>query len=85
MITSTILDFLGLILNWVINLLPHSQGLPNVIETSFQYFFDLALGFQWIFPVETLLQILIYILIVEIALFTWGSLNWLLGKIRGSN
>jgi len=40
--------------------------------------------FDWFFPAATVLQILQYVFLVEFAIFSWGSINWLINKIRGS-
>lgn len=82
MILTTILNFLFLFLEAVINLLPQG-GLPVVIGSAFSYFIGVINTFSYVVPIGTLLSAVAVVAAFDGALLLWGFINWIVRKIPG--
>jgi len=69
----------------LILILPNSPGLPPDVATSFNYIVNLARGFDWLFPINTLFTILIAVVVFEIAIFFFKTVRWLLHLLNTSS
>lgn len=85
MIISVLLSFLGTVLNFFIFFLPSKELLPINISDGFQWIVETSYQFDGIVPVSTIFSIVSTLFVFHIAMFGWSGVNWLIGKIRGSN
>lgn len=83
MITSGLIALFSTILWYFLGFLPEGSSLPTAIVNGFTMIFETAAGFNWLFPVTTLISILGWILAVEFGLLAWRSVNWIIRLIRG--
>jgi hypothetical protein len=83
MIITFILTILGNFLLGVVNLLPASSGLPSGILDAFHYAIYQISQWTFIFPISTVLTILGYTVLIELALWTFHGSVWFYNKARG--
>lgn len=72
------------LIHTLISVLP-TGTLPSAITASLVFMVSAMRSFDWFFPIGTLLSASAVILSFEGSVLTFKGLNWLLGKIRGSN
>jgi len=85
MITDTFILFGRLLLQGLNFLLPASSGLPAGFATSLQDFFTKAWAFNDIFPIDTLLQVLVAVVAFEIGVFTFKLFRWIFASVPFSS
>lgn len=83
MIFTLLLNFLFLIIDGVVSILPASQGLPSGINDAFQYFIYQISQWTFIFPIATVFTILGWTLLIESTLWLFHGATWVYNKIRG--
>lgn len=84
--TATIIRLAILILAipLLIALLPTSTGIPVEIVQNIEYVVNLARSFDWLFPITTLFHVLALTIGVELAIFLFKTLRWILHLITNS-
>jgi len=84
MITGAIISFFGSFILSMILLLPVSNAFPTEINTSINAIFQFAYSWNWIVPVDTVVQILSITMSIYTAIFAFKGLKWILNLFRGS-
>ena len=74
---NTILDFFA-------SLLPNSDGLSVDVENSFTTFFGYVNDFDFVVPVDTLVNVVQAILTFELLLLGYGLTKFIINLVRGS-
>lgn len=84
MLTSLWLLFAGSFLKAVGTLLPDYSGMPSEINEAVAFLINGFNIFSFVFPIDTMAQVVLLGLTIELAIwgYKWG--NWLYNKIRGS-
>jgi len=82
MITTFFLTIFFSLLSLFVNFLP-TGDLPAGIAEGLAYFWGILNTFNYIFPISTLLTILLIVLSFNTAFWVWGLINWIYHKIRG--
>lgn len=72
---------LVLALTILVTLLPASQGLPPEVYSAISYFIDVARGFDWLFPINSLFTALKAFIYFELSVFLFVFLRWLFHMI----
>ena len=84
MIIGWLLKLVGIILTWVISLLPDAgTGLPTAIRTAFTAVFGYINAFSFIIPFSDLVVALGILVGFEFIVMSWKVFNWVLTKLRG--
>lgn len=83
MITSALLQIPLFFIELVLNLIPTSDGLPAGIASAISTAVSYAKGVSFLFPIETLFQVLLIVFSIEAGLLLWKFINWLIKKIPG--
>lgn len=83
MITSFFLNIFTTIFGYFVGLLPDAN-LPTQITDTLAKIGGIIGLFAWLFPVDTIYEVVVIGIILEATIFTlrWGI--WLYNKIRGS-
>jgi len=70
----------------ILNLLPTTAQYPLPTEISSSLTLILGYAFAWnsIFPLDTLLTVALISIGLELAIFTWKIIRWVIGVVRGS-
>jgi len=85
MITTAILYvFYGLVA-LLLALIPTSGGLPNALNDALSVFITEAVKWNNFIPINQLFIILALVFAIESGFFVFKTINWILGKVRGSN
>jgi len=78
-----ILGFFIQLISWIagllISLLPSSEGLPSGIDSALSGFLALANSMNYLFPVDTLLQVLVLTIGVSSAMLLFDFIMWTKG------
>jgi len=81
MITSAFLSIVNFFLNLIVGLFPSGTGFPSQVHTASQTVGGYVGIFDPIFPLDTLYQIIILVIIIEIAILGFKSIKWLVSYI----
>jgi len=81
MIFTIFLTIAYYILGIIINFFPISTGFSTDVYTSFQYFAQQTTILQPIFPFDTMGQVLAILFVVELAIFGFETVKWLISHI----
>jgi len=81
MITDTFLAIVQFFLEKMLLLFPNGSGFPPAVHTSAQTVGGYVGILSPVFPIETLYQVLVYIIVIEIAILGFKSLKWLLSHV----
>jgi len=73
------------ILDIILRFLPDSTGLPQGIHDALTFAVDKASGFNFIFPVDTMLQVLVFLFIFEVAMLVFKLVIRIIKLIRGTS
>lgn len=84
MILSAIIYLMGFIVSMVVFLLPTASILPVNFSDLLTDFFAEIYGWDWLFPVSTLLSVLSSIIIFKAAELSWQFGKFLLSLFRGN-
>jgi len=86
MIASAFIATVFGLLNWLVEFLPLANN-PNLstMTSAFLSMLNYAMAWNFIFPVNTMLTVFLWVLGIEFAILGFRVLNWILGKLRGSN
>jgi len=68
----------------IISLLPDSQGLPTGVQTALEFAVSKINSFSFIFPVDTLVQIIQYVVLLEVGVLALKLGLLIIKIIRGS-
>jgi hypothetical protein len=72
------------ILNWILGLLPNSEGFPNAFTQALGTYITYLNGFDYVFPVSTIFQILVLYVSFEILVLLWNLARMIANLVRGS-
>jgi len=75
--------FLQLI-TFLVGLLPTSSGLPDGVTTAVSRMIGFLHTFDFIFPVDTMLTILRWIIVFELGVIAYRFTLWIIHLIRGN-
>lgn len=78
--SSALISVLSFLVSW----LPDSTGIPANIADSMNSLVTTAYGFEFIFPVRTLVQILQLLVPIHLGFFVFRAVNWFYNKFRGA-
>lgn len=76
MITETLLTISNFVISIIINLFPAGTGFPSSVHTAASYLGQNVGFLNPIIPLETLQQILLLIIGIEILIFTFKTVKW---------
>lgn len=82
MISTFFLTLFNSFINLLLGLLP-TGDLPTEISSAIMYFFAVANQFTYVFPVYTLIQAIIVVLIFDGVVLLWQAINWIIRKVPG--
>lgn len=83
MIITFFLQISDLFLTGVVNALPSSTGLPSGISDALNYAVIQISQWSFIFPIQTVLTILSYTILIEVTLWLFHGGTWVYDKVRG--
>jgi len=81
MITTAFLAILNTFLELLVAVFPQGTGFPNVVHESATLVGGYVRTLDPILPVDTLYQILVLVVTVEIAILGFKSFKWLISHI----
>jgi len=81
MITTGIINLAYSILNWLINLLPASSGFPTEAHTAMTTLGGYLGIASPLVPIATLLSVLTLIFSIEIGIFGFKTIKWIMSHI----
>lgn len=84
MILAFLINSFYILIYNVFSILPDSTGLSSDIIDSITVMVEYSHTVDAIFPIETLVDALKYILIFEVGIFSFKIINWVISKVRGS-
>jgi len=84
MIGTFLLNALSGLLLLLISILP-SYALPSSISSSLASVISYGQAFSFIFPISTLITVAGLALLFHLGILGFKLLNWIIGKVRGSN
>jgi len=82
MIITLFLDFIYLLLQGLIALLPTGH-LPTAMTTAFVSLFGLLNTFNYVIPIVALMQVVVLTLALDGAIMLWHFINWAIRKVPG--
>ena len=68
---------------FAINLLPNFSGLPSGVSSAFDFLQPYFQTAYTIFPMDTLFQILLLIISIQLAVWSWDIFWWFYNKMPG--
>jgi len=83
--TGFALAFAPKIIAILVSLLPDSQGLPVGVSEAITTAIEKVNSFSFIFPIDTLVGILQYIIVFEVSILSLKLGVWLIRTIRGTS
>jgi len=81
MITTAFLAIVNFFFQLIVSVFPAGTGFPPIVHTSAQQIGGYVGILDPIFPVDTLYQILILVIVIEIAILGFKSLKWVISHI----
>lgn len=84
MITTLFLTLVNLILSLLITILPEWTVWPATLTTGLNYLFGQLATFNFLFPVDTLFTVLLFIINFEVLYLTAKLATKLINFLRGS-
>jgi len=81
MIITLFLNFVFILVTFVIGYLPTADALPSYVDTSLQYIFGFINSFDWLFDTTSLYICLFLALTIDAIHLLWVGGHWLLRKI----
>lgn len=84
MITTLLLYLLSILLSVIVFLLPSWSVWPDELLTGLSYFLSCLAEVNYIFPIDTLFTVLIFIINFEVLYFTAKLIMKLFNYIRGT-
>lgn len=84
MITTLLIKLLTFLIGIITTLLPTWQIWPDSLLTGLSYFFTQLLNFNFLFPIDTLLQAIIFLISFETVYFSSKILMKLFNYVRGT-
>jgi len=85
MLFVPLLSLLHFLIISLINLLPLSTGFDANFQMSLSSFFESAYAWNEIFPIDTLLAILVLVVSFELSVFGYKVIRWIYHLIRGQS
>lgn len=82
MIIRLLIMGLLFVLQQMVNLLPVGN-LPDGIYNSFALALGYLAGWNAILPVAELVEVLRWLILFQVAVWTWKGMVWVYGRIRG--
>jgi len=82
MITTFLLTILYSLLNLLVGFLPIGS-LPAPISSALTYFVGILNTFNFFFPIDTLLTVLVFAVGFHAIIYLYHLINWIYHKIRG--
>jgi len=83
MIIEVLLDIVFTPLEFLIGLLPASEGLPASVSSAVGTLWNYVWAFDYILPASTLLTLMVLVFGFEAGVLVWKSINWVIRKIPG--
>ena len=84
MITTLLLYIVSLFINLLVSILPAWQVWPDSLLTGLSYFFGAIAKFNFIFPIDSLFSVILFIINFEILFFTAKLIMKIFNYIRGT-
>ena len=70
--------------HFLLSKFPNSEGLPEVATNGITLIVTYAYKLNWLFPIDTALEILIIIIGIDLTLATINIVRYIINVIRGS-
>ena len=83
MITTGIIYMFKTMLSGFVILLPTVQSFPATIDTAIIYFSNFWNDWNDLFPIDTIIIIIGWVITLEAGILLFHSLDWIYTKIRG--
>jgi len=81
MITTAFLAIVNYFFQLIVNVFPVGNGFPSQVHTASQQIGGYVGILDPIFPIDTLYQIIILVIVIEIAILGFKSLKWVISHI----
>jgi len=81
MIITAIINVAYFVLNLIVGIFPTSSGFPAEVETAFQVLGSYLAAVNDFLPLDTILSALLLLFSVEIAIFGFKTIKWLISHI----
>jgi len=81
MITTAFLSIVAYFFELIISVFPQGTGFPAQVHTASQQIGGYVGILDPIFPIDTLYQIIILVIVIEIAILGFKSLKWVISHI----
>jgi len=81
MIISAFLDIFNYFFNLIVGIFPSGSGFPQSVHTAAQYIGGYARSLDPILPFDTLYQIILLVIIVEVAILGFKTFKWIISHI----
>lgn len=74
--------FVGFI-HFIVSFLPHT-GIPSDVISSISGFLNSVYSFNSIFPIDTVMYIILAVLTFEAIMLGWSGTKWIIHLVRGN-
>lgn len=81
MITTAFISILNFFLGTIVYVFPVGSGFPQIVHDSASLVGGYVGILDPIFPIDTLYQIILLLIGIEVAIFSFKTLKWLLSHI----
>jgi len=84
MILTGFFSFIGSILKAFALVLPAPGAFGTQFLDMLTWVFETAFGLNWLFPVQSALNVLLLVIATEVAFASWTGAIWLIRMLRGN-
>lgn len=81
MIVTAFISILSFFLGLIIEVFPTGNGFPDIVHTSATQIGGYVRILDPIFPVDTLYQIIVLLIVIELSILGFKSIKWLMSHI----
>jgi len=81
MIASAFLSIFNYFFELIVSIFPQGSGFPQQVHTASQQLGAYVNIFDPIFPIDTLYQVIVLLIAIELSIFGFKSFKWLLSHI----
>lgn len=86
-ILETLYNGISAVINWFVltigNILPFSEGFPSNIYNSIGSILNVGKQLSFIIPFDTIFDILLLVITIEVWIFLFKFFKWIVKTIRG--
>jgi len=81
MITTAFLSTLNFFFGLIVSVFPEGDGFPQLVHTAAQQVGGYVGILDPIFPIDTLYQIIVLVIVIEIAILSFKSFKWIISHL----